>query len=68
MDAKQIDAALAHLISAQSFIAAQVRIHGATALTENAKRELEKVAELLRAHGAEDALRSGAKAGKSAAF
>ena len=47
MNDKRIAAALVHIEAALSFIVAQARIHGATALTENALRELQKGTDLL---------------------
>jgi len=38
---------LSHIEAARSFIVAQARIHGATALTENALREIQKAIDLL---------------------
>lgn len=47
MDDNRVKDALAHIEAAQSFIVAQTRIYGATALTENAMREFEKAKDLL---------------------
>ena len=47
MDNKSVADALAHIEAARSFIVAQARLHGATALTENALREIQIGIDLL---------------------
>jgi hypothetical protein len=47
MDDKSLVDALAHIEAARSFIIAQARLHEATALTENALREIQKGIDLL---------------------